>query len=76
MVVNPLVCGAWMEEIMILLCVEITRVSTTSNNVFRLMVKGLLEFGGLRFEELAGKLVNMDCDGSNIFQNHRACVTF
>jgi len=55
---------------MILLCVEITGISTTSDNVFRLMVKGLLEFGGLRFEELARKLVSMECDGSNIFQNH------
>jgi len=60
---------------MILLCVEIIGVSSTFDNVFRLMVKGLLEFGGLRFEELAGKLVNMKCDGNNIFQDHRTSVT-
>ncbi len=63
------------KRIMILLCVEVTRVSTTSDNVFKLMVKGLLEFGGLRFEELVGKLVSMECDGSNIFQDHWTCVT-
>lgn len=63
------------KRIMILLCVEIIGVSSTFDNVFRLMVKGLLEFGGLRFEELAGKLVNMKCDGNNIFQDHRTSVT-
>ncbi len=58
------------KRILIFLCVEIIRVSTTSNNVFRLMAKGLLEIGGIRFEELVGKLVSMGCDGSNIFQDH------
>jgi hypothetical protein len=29
----------------------------------------------LRFEELVGKLVSMECDGSNIFQDHWTCVT-
>jgi hypothetical protein len=39
------------------------------------MVKGLLKICGLRFEKLVGKLVNMECDGSNIFQDHRTCAT-
>ncbi len=38
----------------------------TSNNVFNLMVKALLNFGGLRLQELGTKLVNMGCDGSSV----------
>jgi hypothetical protein len=65
---------AW-KRIPILLCVESVGVFVTSNNIFGLMVKSLLEFGGLRLEELAGKLVNMGCNGSSIFQGHRMGVT-
>jgi hypothetical protein len=42
------------------------------NNVSGFMVKGFLEFGGLRLEEMIiGKLVGMGCDKSNIFQGHQ-----
>ncbi len=58
------------------LCVETIGVSTTSNNVFKLIVKGLFEFNGLGLEELVGKLVNMGCGGSNVFQGHKTSVTF
>jgi hypothetical protein len=34
------------KKIQILLCVESIRVSTTLDNIFGLMVKGLLELGG------------------------------
>ncbi len=65
---------AW-KRIPILLCVEFVGVFATSNNIFGLMVKGLLEFGGLRLEELVGKLVSMGCNGSFVFQGHRMGVT-
>jgi uncharacterized ferredoxin-like protein len=39
------------------------------------MLKCLFEFGGLELGELVGKLVNMGCDGSNVFQGHQTCVT-
>jgi hypothetical protein len=39
------------------------------------MFKGLLEFGGLRLEELAGKLVSMGCNGSSVIQGHQMGVT-
>ncbi len=31
------------------------------------MVKSLHDFGGLRLEDLGGKIVNMGCNGSSIF---------
>jgi hypothetical protein len=31
------------------------------------MVKALLDFGGLRLQKLGTKLVNMGCDGTNVF---------
>jgi hypothetical protein len=58
------------KRIPILLCVESIGVFATSNNIFGLMVNGLLKFGGLGLEELARKLVSMGCNGSSIFQGH------
>jgi hypothetical protein len=63
------------KRIPIFLCVEFVGVFATSNNIFGLMVKGLLEFGGLRLEELVGKLINMGCNGSYVFQGHQMGVT-
>ncbi len=63
------------RRIPILLCVEIISLSTTSNSLFSLMVKCMLDFGGLRVEKLARKLVNIDCDGSNVFQGHQISMT-
>jgi len=40
--------GKGWKRIPIHLCVEIVGIFATSNNVFRLMVKILLKFGGLR----------------------------
>jgi hypothetical protein len=65
---------AW-KRIPILLCVEFVGVFATSNNIFGLMVKGLLEFGGLRLEELVGKLNSMGCNGSYVFQGHQMGVS-
>jgi len=39
------------------------------------MVKCTLDFGGLGVEKLVGKLVNIGCDGSNVFQGHQIGVT-
>jgi hypothetical protein len=76
------------KRIPIFLCVESIRVFATSNNIFGLMVKGvvtcsvvyrhdkgLFKFGGLGLEELARKLVSMGCNGSSIFQGHQTNVT-
>jgi len=63
------------RHIPILLCVEIVSLSTTSDNIFSLMVKCMLDFGGLRVEELAEKLVSSGCDGSNVFQGRQTSVT-
>jgi hypothetical protein len=35
----------------------------------------MLDFCGLKVEELARKLVNIGCDGSNVFQGHRTSMT-
>jgi hypothetical protein len=35
----------------------------------------MLDFGGLRVEELVRKLVNIGCDMSNVFQGHRTTMT-
>jgi hypothetical protein len=39
----------------------------TFNNIFGLMLKCLIDFGGLGLEGLVGKLVNIGCDGSSVF---------
>ncbi len=58
------------KSILILLCVETISLSTTFDNIFSLMVKCMLDFGGLGVEELARKLVNIGCDKFNVFQGH------
>jgi hypothetical protein len=55
--------------------VEIVGIFATSNNVFGLMVKNLLKFGGLKLEELGAKLINMGYDSNNVFQRHKTSVT-
>jgi hypothetical protein len=47
------------KHILIPLCVEVISLSTTSDNIFYLMVKCMLDFGGLGVEELVGKLANI-----------------
>jgi hypothetical protein len=63
------------KSIPIHLCVEIVGISATSNNVFGLIVKNLLNFGGLKLDELGAKLINMGYDGNNVFQSHKTSVT-
>jgi len=41
------------KRIPILLCVEVVSLLATFDNIFSLMVKCMLDFGGLRVEELA-----------------------
>jgi len=55
------------KTILILLCVEIMNMPSTFNNIFSLMVKSFQDFGGLGLEHLGGKMVNMGCDGINVF---------
>jgi hypothetical protein len=50
----------------ILFCVEAVSLFATSDNIFSLMVKCMLNFGGLRVEELVGKLVSIGCDKSSV----------
>jgi hypothetical protein len=38
------------------------------------MLKCLINFGGLGLKDLVGKLINIGCDGSNMFQGHRMGV--
>jgi hypothetical protein len=52
------------------LFVETIGVSTTSYNIFGLLLKALVGFGGLKMEKLVEKVVNMGCDDNNIFQGH------
>ncbi len=47
----------------------------TFNNIFGLMLKCLIDFGGLGLEGLVGKLVGIGCDGSSVFQGHKTGVT-
>lgn len=44
---------------------------TTFDNIFSLMLKCLVEYGGLRLEELVSKLVSITCDDNNVFQGHK-----
>jgi hypothetical protein len=39
------------------------------------MLKCLVEYGGLGLEKPIGKLVNIGCDGNNVFYNHKSRVT-
>jgi len=55
----------------IILCVDQVDISITFNNIFVLMLKFCWNRdGGIR-----GKLVNMNCDGLNVFQGHQTSVT-
>jgi len=57
----------------ILLCVEVSLIATSNKK--KLMVKCMLDFCGLGVEKLVGKLVNIGCDRSNVFQGHQIGVT-
>jgi hypothetical protein len=63
------------KHIPILLCVEALSLSATFDNIFSLMVKCMLDFGGLGVKKLARKLVNIGCDKFSVFQGHQTCVT-
>jgi len=63
------------KRIPILLCVEIVSTYVTSNNIYALMLKCLGDFGGLGLEDHMRKLVNISCEASSVFQDHRTRVT-
>jgi hypothetical protein len=42
------------------------------DNIFSLMLKYLVEYGGLGLEKLVGKLVIIGCNGNNVFYNHKS----
>ncbi len=54
-------------KIPILFYLDQVSVYATSNNIFVLMFKCFLEFGGLRLKTLGGKLVNMGYNGTSVF---------
>jgi hypothetical protein len=74
LLIHLYVVQAW-KRISILLWFETIGVSTTLDNVLRLLLKALVEFGGLGMEKLMGKVVIMGCDGSSIFQGYQTSVT-
>jgi hypothetical protein len=39
----------------------------TFDNIFGLMLKCLINFGGLGLKDLVGKSMNISCNGSNMF---------
>jgi hypothetical protein len=63
------------KRISILLCVQIVGKLATLDNIFYLMLKCLVEYGGLGLEELVGKLVIIKCDDNNVFKGHKSKVT-
>jgi hypothetical protein len=60
------------KRILILLCVQLMGMLATTDNIFSLMLKCLVEYGGLGLEELVGKLISIKCDGNNMFQGHKS----
>ncbi len=62
-------------KIAILFCLDQVDVYATFNNIFVLMFKWFLEFGGLRLKTMGGKLVNVGCNGTSVFQGHRTNMT-
>ncbi len=54
------------KRILILLCVQTMGTSTTFDNIFSLMLKCLVEYGGLRLNELVNMLINNGCNGNNV----------
>jgi hypothetical protein len=62
------------KRIFIFLYVKTIGVFSTLNNIFSLVLKCLLEFGGTSLDELGGKLANMGFERSNVFQSNQACV--
>jgi hypothetical protein len=55
------------KKILILLCVLTMGMLATFDNIFSLMLKCLVEYGGLGLEQLVGKLINNRCNDSNVF---------
>jgi hypothetical protein len=55
------------KRILIFLCVQTVGMLATFDNIFSLMLKCLVEYGGLGLEELVGKLINNGCNGRSVF---------
>jgi len=70
---NIYVVQKW-KNILMFFYVKTISQSTIFNNIFSLVLKCMINFRGLRLEELGKKLVN-GCDSSNVFQNNRTSVT-
>ncbi len=58
------------KRILILFCVQTMGMSTTFDNIFFLMLKCLVEYGGLRLG-----LINNGCNGNNVLQGLKLGVT-
>jgi len=57
------------KKILMFFYVEIISQSAISNNIFSLVLKCMINFGGLRLEEFGKNLVN-GCDNSSVFQSN------
>jgi hypothetical protein len=55
------------RSIPILLCFEVVSLFATFDNILSLMVKCMLDFGGLEVKKLVRKLVSIGCDKSSVF---------
>lgn len=62
-------------KIPILFCLDQVNVYATSNNIFVIMFKCFFEFSGLTLKTLGGKLVNMGCNGTSVFQGYQTNMT-
>ncbi len=54
------------KTILIFLCVRTMGMSTTSDNIFSLMLKCLVKYGGLGLEKLVGKVINIGCNDNSV----------
>ncbi len=62
------------KRILVLLYVETMGMFATFNSILGLMLKCLINFGGLGLKDLFGELVNIGYNDSNMFQGHRIGV--
>jgi hypothetical protein len=77
-VIYPFIHGATMEKDFDSTLCGIMDMFANFDNIFGLMLKCLIDFGGLNLKDLLGKLlgklVNIGYDNSNMFQGHKTRV--
>jgi hypothetical protein len=70
---NLYVVQKW-KNILMFFYVETISQFAIFNNIFSLVLKCMINFKGLRLEELGKKLVK-DCDNNSVLQNNRTSAT-